>query len=247
MVLYVSFSRCGETRHRSRSRWRPVRRYLLVLVVLPEIFDEPGGIQVIRSEVVAPLRDTMRLVEHPPGYLPLGYSVPECSVAQLLRRHVQQGILTQPHPLQGVPPINHRLQPVQRCRQRRRLSLGVQRIDLILHQRLQRGYHNGQRAGLLVSRDRRQLETQRLPTPRRHDRQHRITVQYRSCDSRLQAVTVRSGRRRAEPPKPEIMAEQPVRVVIYAAEPAPHVPARHTTNLADESAGVAELMMHPPR
>ena len=140
--------------------------------------DEPPRIQIIRPEIMPPLRQAVRLVEHPGADLPLPQRLPERLAPQLLRRHVQQRYIAHRNPVQHIAALQRRQQPVQRRRAaaRRRRPL-PQLVHLILHQRLQRRQHHRQRPAPLHFRQRRKLETQRLPAARRHHRHQRFPGQ----------------------------------------------------------------------
>ncbi len=127
-----------------------------------------------------PLRQAMRLVEHPRPDFPLPQRLPERLAPQLLRRHVQQRYIPHRDPVQHVAPLQRRQQPVQRCRAApRRRRPPRQLVHLILHQRLQRRQHHRQRTPPFHLRQRRKLETQRLSPARRHHRHQRFPRQRR--------------------------------------------------------------------
>ena len=98
--------------------------------------DESRHIQVIRPEVIAPLRQTMRFVKDPSSDLPMANSLNKRPVAELLRRYKKNANVAKANFLQHVPPFGHGQQSIQ---SRSAVNTHLNQIvDLILHQRLQR-------------------------------------------------------------------------------------------------------------
>jgi hypothetical protein len=123
--------------------------------------------EVIRPEVVAPLRHAVCLVDHEQAHVDRAHAVEKADRGEALRCHVQQPQL--PH--LGAP---------QRLRVGRDVLLGVherhrvaeaarrQRLDLVLHQRHKRRDHHGE----VVPQQRRKLVAERLARPRGHHHHH---------------------------------------------------------------------------
>ena len=114
---------------------------------------------------MAPLANAMRLIDRDEAHTrPLEHPF-RAARGQPLRRHVKQleASLLQPAP-DGVG-LLFRVARGQRPRRNPRLTQGA---HLVAHQRNQRRDHHRD----ALSAQRGQLEAQRFPAPRRHDRQH---------------------------------------------------------------------------
>ena len=145
------------------------RRYRSVTCLLA---DETSHIAVVGTEVVAPTRQAVRLVQHPGADLTLVQHPPQGARAQLLRRDQQDAGVSQPDPLQGVAPLRHRQQPVDGHAAADAALL--QPGHLVRHQRDQGRYHDRQRTGLVVARQRGDLVAERLPRPGGQDAQNML-------------------------------------------------------------------------
>ena len=129
-----------------------------------------GQLQVIGSEVVPPLRDAVRFVdgEQADGYAV--YGLAKALVVEPFRRHVEQ-----PH-RPGAYTIHHLailLQAQARIEPGGADAAGVQRVDLVLHQRDQRRHDQCEP----WQQQRRQLVAQRLAAPCAKHRSGRVARQ----------------------------------------------------------------------
>jgi hypothetical protein len=129
---------------------------------------------IVGSEVVAPLRHAMCLVDHEPCDLQRAEHVCEGCRRKSFRGHIQQAkivdrsgqhLLTTPHRQHGVQRASTNPPPIQL-------------VDLILHQRNQRR-HDQRDAG---QQEGRQLESERLPGSGGHDRQNVMPVHHGTND-----------------------------------------------------------------
>ena len=125
-----------------------------------------GEAEVVRAEVVAPLRDAVRLVDDEQADAGGAQRLGEARRREALGRDVEQAHLTGGGPRQGGA-IG------------RRVLLGVddgrapgsdplEPLDLVLHQRHERRDHHGE----VVAHERRQLVAERLARARGHDDEH---------------------------------------------------------------------------
>ena len=121
--------------------------------------------QVLRPEVVSPLRDTMRLIHHQIVDVHLGRTGQKQVGTQTLRRHIQELVIAVYSIIQRSVnlTITH-----PRTYQKRRNPPLAKVLHLILHQGNQRRHHN---AYPLLHQSG-HLEAHTLPSPRRHQRQH---------------------------------------------------------------------------
>ena len=69
--------------------------------------DETAHIPIIGAEVVSPLGEAMRLIQHPTADLSLIQRPPKRDTAKLLRRHDDDTRVPEPHPIQRVGPFRH--------------------------------------------------------------------------------------------------------------------------------------------
>jgi hypothetical protein len=112
-------------------------------------------LQVVRTEVVAPLGDAVRLVHREQGDARAAQLVQKALVVEALRRHVQQLERPRPQPplhLDGLVAGQGAVQP------RRRDPPPLQVVDLVLHQRDERRHDHGH----AVQQQRGKLVAQRL-------------------------------------------------------------------------------------
>ena len=193
-------------------------------VPLAELADEARAVQVIGPEVVAPLRQAVRLVEHPGADLAAFEEAAEARVAKLLGRDVQHGDVAELHALDQRTALGWRQVAVQRAAELE-ADAPVQAIDLILHQRAQRRDHHRQRAAVAVTRERRHLIAQRLAAAGRQDAEQRAVPEPGSDDRALQAAALGRGRLGAEVRKTEPAFELPARVVRVATPGAGRIAA----------------------
>ena len=123
--------------------------------------DEARGVEVVGAEVVAPLREAVRLVEHPRADLPVFERLAERAIPELLRRDEDDGEGAAPEALEHLRALERREQAVDRA-DGARLRLSLERLDLVLHQRLERRDDDGERAVSAVPDERGELVAERL-------------------------------------------------------------------------------------
>ena len=130
----------------------------------PQLLQRHPQSNVVRPEVMPPLRQTMCLIHRKQRNFHLLQRPQKGHTPKPFRRDIHQLKLAT---LQPVNP-RHLLPSAQRAvNQRRRNPPPLQRIHLILHQRDQRTHHHRHP----LHHHRRQLITQTLPSPGRHDHQ----------------------------------------------------------------------------
>ena len=205
--------------------------------------DEARGVQIIGAEVVAPLREAMRLVEDPCGDLTVPDSLAQTRVAQLLRRDEQNADVAQPHPVQHVPALGHREEAVQR--RGAEDTLPYQAVDLVFHQRLQRRHHDCKAAGAPVARQRRKLVAERFAGAGGQDREHVLAAHRREHNRFLQRAAAGSCWLGPECGEAEVARELPVRVVMLAAIAAFGTSAGRVAKLDDQRARARITLAHP--
>ena len=130
-------------------------------------------LQIVRTEIVAPLGNTVRLVHHQQGNLHLLEKVAKALVLQAFHGNHQDLQLA------GARPGHHRIgfiAALGRVDARRRNAVPLQKRQLVLHQRQQRRHHQRQ----VWQEQRRQLITQGLAGTGRKDRRRRTPGQYRT-------------------------------------------------------------------
>ena len=176
----IRLGRCGEAEDRRRP-------------VLLAGLDESGDVEVVRAEVMPPLGQAMRFIEYPGADLPVHQGIGERDAAELLGCDEDQSEITQAKLVQHDSPFEWRQQAIEVAGTGDSSRLEV--IDLILHQRLKRRDHHREAAVSVVSRQRRQLEAQRLPTAGRQDRERWLAGKAVFDNGLLKRFAVRCGRR----------------------------------------------------
>ena len=130
---------------------------------------------VFRTEVVAPLRDAMRLVDceqRDPGAFE---EIERLGFHQSFGRDVKEAQLAARDLIEGRPIVGGIVGGVERGS---RNAVTAKLRDLIAHQRDQRRHHDGQ----AVAQQRRELVAQRFAAAGRHHREHIAAVQDRGHD-----------------------------------------------------------------
>ena len=187
----------------------------------------------------------MRLVQHPGTNLPLIEHPAQRAGAKLLRGDEEDARIAQPDPVQRVRAFRHRQQPVD----------GYAAADpahfhpshLVRHERDQGRDHHRQRAGLVVTRERRDLVAERLARAGGQNAQHML-ARHRCLDDGLlhwTPVVVRwFGSKLVETePALQLLAG----IVPLAAPGAPGIGTGEVPESAHEVSGLRELMAHPGR
>lgn len=87
----------------------------------------------------------MGFIEHPGANFPLRQHLSDAAIAQLFRGNEQDAYITQAHPIQYIGPFRHGKQAIDGRTTFNAACL--QSLDLVFHQRHQRGNDHGQRAG----------------------------------------------------------------------------------------------------
>ena len=135
---------------------------------------EPGKPPVVGPEIMAPLADAVRLVDDQAGRSDAAQRVAECAAAESLRRDVQQA---QASGRQLGFHVRALVGHEARVQRGRRDTACAEPVDLVLHQRDERGDHD-RRA---LEQQRGELEAERLPCPRRHDGHEVAALEDREC------------------------------------------------------------------
>ena len=92
----VRLGGCRQAKH---------RRHRLITGLFP---DEASDITVVGTEIVAPARQAVGLVEHPAADLALVQSPAKGAGAELLRRDEKDACVPEAHPVQRIGPLGHR-------------------------------------------------------------------------------------------------------------------------------------------
>ena len=137
LLLDLRFGRCGE----AEDRGGPAPARVPV--------DELADVAVVGPEIVAPLGETVRLVQDPGPDETLFQRRAGGPGPQLLRRDQDDGGVAQPDPVQGLLPFRHGQQPVDGD------DVGDSPVlkagDLVGHEGHQWGDDHREGAGLLVT------------------------------------------------------------------------------------------------
>ncbi len=210
------------------------------LTLAGELMDETRRVKVVRSEIVAPLRQAVRLIEDPGTDLPIGDRFAKSVVSELLGRHQQHAHIAQLDLLQHVGPLGHGQQAVQCGR-----TLDVAReqaVHLIFHQRLQRRDDHCEAAVAVIAIQRRQLIADRLAATGGKHGQHRLASHAGQDDVVLHAAAFRLVAKIVEA---KVALEFPPGVVRRAAVGAAGVVARPIAQLGDQLPHRRELVADP--
>ena len=234
LLLDIRFGRRGETGDRRN------RHSLL----LGKLADEARDVQIIGSEVVSPLGQTVRFVEHPAADFALFDHLAEGAVAQLFGRYVEQSDIAQAHPVEHLPAFGRREQTVERGRNLRPRSF-EEIVHLILHQGLQWRDDQGQQPAPEMADHGGKLVAQRLASSGGHNSQQRRVGHTRAHDSFLETVPFGRSWFRTEGRKAEIALERLGGIVIPGAIQAFEICARHIPQTAQDPGHLCELVPHP--
>ena len=124
--------------------------------VIPRVLaDEAPDVPVVGPKVVPPLREAVRLVQHPPPDRPLVEGATKRDAPQLLGRGKDDAGIPEPHVVQGIGALRHGEKPVDGDAGADALSLETR--HLIGHEGDQWRDHHRQRPGLVVAGERRHL------------------------------------------------------------------------------------------
>ena len=126
---------------------------------------QPAQLPVLGPEVVAPLGHAVCLVDRDRGHVPAAQVLLPALQQQALRRGVQEAELAA---VQAAQARTRRLRVEGGVQEGRRDAARLQGVDLVLHQRDQRGDDHREP----LARQRRQLEAERLAAPRRQQGEH---------------------------------------------------------------------------
>ena len=133
---------------------------------------------IFGAEVVAPLRDAVRLIDRQQRDLGLFQKIDRVRFQQTFRRHIDEAQFAARDLIEDRP-VFRRI--VRRVERRRGDAIAAQLRHLIAHQRDERRHHDGE----AVTNERRQLIAQRLAAAGRHHRQHVATVENGADDIAL--------------------------------------------------------------
>ena len=114
--------------------------------------NEARDVAVVRSEVVSPLRDAVRLIQHPCADHPLLERPSDRAAAQRLRREQHDAGFARSHLCERVCPFGRRQHPVDGHRAVDPLCPHA--CDLVVHECHQRRDHHGQLCTPRVARER---------------------------------------------------------------------------------------------
>ena len=227
-LLHVGFGRGREAQHRR----------------IHGVFaNETGHVAVVGPEIVPPLREAMRFVEHPRADLALLECPAHGSAAELLRRDDEDAGVPEAHPVERGGPLGEGEQPVDRDAGRDPEFL--QAGDLVRHEGNQRRDHDGQRAGLFVPGEGGDLITERLAGARRENAQDVFPGHDRFDDRLLHGSTCVVLGFRAKTVEAEQSLEFLVDVVPFPAPGAGGIRAGCVPKPAHQYPGFGELVSDP--
>ena len=233
VIDHIRLGGGGETEHR-RGRG-----------LLP-CLDEARHVQVIGPKIVPPLRQAVRLVEHPGADLAVHQRAGESGAAKLLRRDEDQPEVAQAQLVEHGAALERVEQIVEVASAGDAARLQV--VDLVLHQRLQRRDHHRQAAVAVEARQRRQLEAQRLAAARGQDGERRPAGKTVLDDHALQRMAIRRGRRGAKAGDAgKVARQQRLQVMLLAAPGAGRIGARPVAQHGDDFAHARKAEAHPGR
>ena len=165
----------------------------------PDLACPRGELEVVRTEVVPPLRDAVRLVDCEERDRHLRELGEEALVVEPLRRHVEE---LQPPGAEALRDIAHLLGAEAGVEPGGIDALSYEGVDLILHERDQRRDDDGDS----VEQQCRELVAKALAGPGREHSERRATVEQRVDDLLLPGAEVR---------EPEPSGEHLARVVSF--------------------------------
>ena len=233
LLLHVGFGRGCEAQHRR-----------IHGVFAHGVFaNETGHVAVVGPEIVSPLREAMRFVEHPRADLALLECPAHGSAAELLRRDDEDARVPEAHPVERRGPLGEGEQPVDRDAGRD--SAFLQAGDLIRHEGDQRRDDDGQRAGLVVPGEGGDLIAERLARARRQNAQDVLPGHDRFDDRLLHGATRIVLGFRAKTGEAEPALEFLVDVVPFPAPGAGGIRAGRVPKPAYQHPGFGELVSDP--
>ena len=144
----------------------------LKALVLLQLLQVGGDVEVVHAEVMPPGREAVGLVDHEPGDVPLGQQAGQGGGAQRLRRYVKEVDATVLHLSKHLLALQRGKQPAQ-VRGLHDLEAVLQHLHLVLHQGYQGRDHHGERPGEFPFQQGRQLKGERLASPGGEHRQQR--------------------------------------------------------------------------
>ena len=142
-------------------------------------FPHSRYLEIARPEIIAPLRDTVGLVDNNQADVGLTQTVEKRPGFQLLGRHIDELHLSEHHPVDGKTLLGARhsvveIEGAHPC--------GPEIVDLILHQRNQRSHNEGD----TVESESRHLKRYRLSATGRHQSEGVAACHDRGHDVGLQ-------------------------------------------------------------
>ena len=194
---------------------------------------------------MAPLRQAVRLVQHPGADLTLGQDAAHGDAAKLLRRDDEDAGVSQAHSVRSVGPLRHGQKPVDGD-----AGTDAPRLEprhLVGHEGDQRRNHYRQRACLVVAGQGRYLIAERLAGAGGQDCQHVLPRHRRLDDGLLHRLPGVVQRLRPEVGEPEPVMELLAGVVPFPAPAAGGIGAGGVAQPADQPPRIGELMPHPGR
>ena len=206
--------------------------------------DEAAHVAVVGTEVVAPAREAVGLVQHPAADLALVERPAQGAAAKLLRRDQEDACAAEAHPLQRLGPLGHGEHPVDGHAALDPMPL--QSRHLVRHQRDERRDHHRQRAGLVVAGERGNLVAERLAGAGGQDAE-RVPARHRLFDDGLLRGAAVGFRRF----RPEVIdAGEPALHLLAGVVPLPApvaggIGAGGVPEPAHEAPGLGKLVAHP--
>ena len=206
--------------------------------------DETRDVAVVGAEVVPPLGEAVRLVDHPGADVAARDRLPERPVAELLGRDQHDPRVAEPDRVERLAAFRHRDEAVDGGGAGD--ALPAHHRHLVGHQRHQGRDHHGEGAGGLVAHQRRKLVAQRLAGPGGQDAEHVGAGQVALGDGPLQAPAVPALRLLPEVRKPEPALQCLRRIQAIGAPGTASVAAVRVPEPRGEPAGL-EAFLHVGR
>ena len=187
----------------------------------------------------------MGFVEDPGADLPLAQGAAQRRRPELLGRDQENARVPQPHPVQGVGALGHGQQSVDRDAAAD--AVRFQARHLVRHECHQRRDHDRQRAGLFVTRQRRDLIAEGLAGAGGQDAEHVASRHGGVDDGPLHRPPFKVHRLGTEVVEPEPALELLARVMALPAPAAGGILAGHVPQPPHQATRLGELVAHPGR
>ena len=209
------------------------------------LMNETADIAIVGPKVVSPARQTVCLVEHPSADLPLIERAAQGPGTELLGGNEENARISEPHPIQSVLTLRKGEEAVYRDAAAD--PARFQSRHLVRHQRDQGRDHDGQRSGLVITRQGRNLVAERLSGTGRQNREDMLSRHGSLDDGLLQGPSVLARGFRAETVEAEPALQFLAWIMVFPAPTAFRVRAGEVPERPDKSPRLRKLVAHPRR